>query len=205
MTENPPPPDTVDLVRRAQGGDKEALDRLFSRYYPRVRKVVRLRLGADLRGVLESGDILQETFSQAVQALENFEMYAESSFINWLSRIAQRKILEAASFHARNKRDRKRLQSIEPTGSTAGPAEIAGAGESPSQDVAGLEENQRLEACIADLPEAHRESIILRDICGYGFEQLAKETGRPSADAARMFHGSALIELQKLMHRRDSG
>ena len=41
---------TINLVHRAQNGDGEALDRLIGRYYERVRRIVRLRLGPRLRG-----------------------------------------------------------------------------------------------------------------------------------------------------------
>ena len=81
---------TLELVRASQGGDDDALNRLFERYYPRVRKVIRLRMGPKLREKLESVDILQEVFRTAFEGFERFEMRDEASFINWLSKIAAR-------------------------------------------------------------------------------------------------------------------
>jgi len=63
---------SLDLVLRAQQGDTDALNRLFERYYGRVQRIVRLRLGSRLREKVESGDILQETFIAAVRSLEDF-------------------------------------------------------------------------------------------------------------------------------------
>ena len=83
---------TFLLVRRAKGGEEEALGSLFARYYPRVSKIVRLRLGKTLLGVLDATDILQETFVAAIKAFKRFELRDEASVINWLSRIAERKI-----------------------------------------------------------------------------------------------------------------
>ena len=58
---------TFYLVRRAKSGEQAALGELFARYYPRVRKIVRLRLGEHLLGVVDATDILQETFVAAIK------------------------------------------------------------------------------------------------------------------------------------------
>jgi DNA-directed RNA polymerase specialized sigma24 family protein len=87
---------SLDLVLRAQGGDQASLNRLCERYYDRVRRIVRLRLGSRLRESVDSGDILQETFLAAVRSIENFEMREEASLINWLSRLAERQIITAS-------------------------------------------------------------------------------------------------------------
>src|SRR6266850_3254063 len=107
---------SLDLVLRAQHGDSAALNRLCERYYDRVRRIVRLRLGPRLRERVDSGDILQETFIAAVRSLESFEMREEASLINWLSRLAERQIIAAADFHGAKKRDQRRNQSIEGQG-----------------------------------------------------------------------------------------
>ena len=60
---------SLDLVRSAQEGDSDALNLLFERYYERVRRVVRMRLGRKLRQEMDSGDILQETFMAAAKAV----------------------------------------------------------------------------------------------------------------------------------------
>ena len=47
------PTETIDLVRRAQRGDDDALNRLIDRYYDRIQRIVRIRLGPRLRRDLE--------------------------------------------------------------------------------------------------------------------------------------------------------
>src|SRR5262245_56509643 len=103
---------SLDLVLRAQDGDSQALNRLFERYYERVRRIVRLRLGHKLRESVDSGDILQETFIAAVRSIDNFEMREEASLINWLSRLAERQIIAAADYHGAKKRDQRRNVSL---------------------------------------------------------------------------------------------
>ena len=98
--EEEPPLDgdgTFDLVQRARRGDRAALDSLFERYYSRVMTIVRLRMGKGLRLHVESGDIAQNTFYEATKDIDKFEYRGEASLINWLSKIVQHKILEAAA------------------------------------------------------------------------------------------------------------
>jgi hypothetical protein len=57
--------DSLALFRRAQGGDGGALNELFERYYDRIYRIVRIRMGAKLRGVLESHDIVQQKIGRA--------------------------------------------------------------------------------------------------------------------------------------------
>ena len=63
----------LELIRDAQGGDESAYDRLFRRYQDRVRLAIRLRMGPRLRGVLDSGDVLQETLLTAVRFVQLLE------------------------------------------------------------------------------------------------------------------------------------
>ena len=91
---------SVELVRRAQAGERPALERLFERYYDRVRRIVRARLGPELRLRVESVDILQETFTAAV-----------GSFDRRLLPMARR--LEELKVSEQTKRDLKAPEPIE--------------------------------------------------------------------------------------------
>src|SRR5678815_4319260 len=99
---------SFDLIRRAQAGDPPALNRLCERYYDRVRRIVRIRLGPALRSRLEVEDILQDTFVAAVRDFQGFQVRNEGSFINWLAKLAEHKITEAADYFGAKKRDWKR-------------------------------------------------------------------------------------------------
>ncbi len=197
---------SLELVRSAQGGDHDALNRLFERYYERVRRVVRMRLGKHLRAALESGDILQETFAVAVKNLDTFEMRDEASLINWLSKLAERQIIAAADYHGAKKRDRRREvalttpQSSEMSGEFR--LEFAADTPLPDQCAADGEESALMEACLHELEEEYRELVILRHYVGASWETVAELTHRPSPDAARMMHARAMIELGKLLKDR---
>ena len=194
---------SLDLVLKAQEGDAQALNRLFERYYERVRRIVRLRLGAKLRESVESGDILQETFIAAVRSFENFEMREEASLINWLSRLAERQIIAAADYYGAKKRDQRRNVSLSgaivDTGSVRVPLSFPDQTTRPLDWLAATEEQKIVEGCLDQLPEEYRELILLRNYAGASWEAVAEETGRPSAAAARMIHARAMIELGRLL------
>jgi RNA polymerase sigma-70 factor (ECF subfamily) len=198
---------SLDLVLRAQAGDRDALNRLFTRYYERVRRVVRLRLGSKLRESMESGDILQDTFHQAVRSFENFEMRDEASLIHWLARLAERQIIAAADFHGAKKRDHGRdvAWTDAGAGSRSGSVAIEHADGSTAvlERLASLEQEALLERALERLPADYRELIIQRNYEGASWEAIAETMGRPSAAAARMMHARALIEIGKIL--REAG
>jgi RNA polymerase sigma-70 factor (ECF subfamily) len=193
---------SLELVRRAQAGDEDALNRLFSRYYERVRRVVRLRLGKRLREVVDSGDILQETFAAAVRAFDGFEVREEASLIQWLAKLAERQIIAAADFHLAQKRDQRRNVPLAPPvpGSPTQSFAITFADDTtrPLERLVAGEEAALVDDCLDRLQEDYRELIVLRNFVGASWEEVAEATGRPSPAAARMMHARALVELGKL-------
>jgi len=198
--EAPPPPDdlglTLQLVRRAQGGDRSALQPLFDRYYEPVRRIVRLRLGSALRSRLDSGDIVQETFLSALAGFDRFEVRDEASLLQWLAVLAENRIRDAADFHAAGKRDAAREVRLSVPGRSGSIGlDPAATGLSPAAGVARDEQVHALEEALAGLPEAERELVVLRDYVGMSWEEVAERTGRPSAAAARMAHGKVLLAL----------
>jgi RNA polymerase sigma-70 factor (ECF subfamily) len=191
---------TLDLVQAAQGGDRQALERLLTRHQERVRRIVRLRLGSALRGQLESGDIVQQVLLDAFRSLDRYEPRDEAGFLAWLAGIVEHRIRDAADFHASERRDPLRARPLE--SADAGlPDHAIG----PPESVARAEQVARLEATLAELPEPDRELIIQRDYIGLSWAEVAERTGRPSPDAARMRHAAVLIELGQRMRTMSRG
>ena len=194
--------ETFTLVRQAKSGENEALGRLFNRYYERVRKIARLRLGEKLRGVLDSDDILQETFIGAIKTFDRFEMRDEASMINWLARIAERAIIAAANHFSAAKRAQEKQVRIDADDSQDRGLQVPDNRRGPGTSVEEKEQERIIEECISELPEDYRELIVLKDYLDYGWEEVAREHSRPSADAARMMHAKAWIELNKLVRKK---
>lgn len=191
--------ESIDLVREAQAGDADALNRLCERYYDRVRRIVRMRLGDGLKKHVDASDILQDTFVVAVQEFDHFEMRDEASVINWLARLAERQILGKAEFFQAQKRDHRREVRFPTSQGFADSGQIswhlAASADAPLEKLSKEEQENAVENCIAKLAPEYRELLILRDYVGASWEAIAAQTGRPSGSAARMMHARALIEL----------
>ena len=81
---------TQQLVTLAQGGDDSALDQLCGIYTERVRRIVRFRMGSELRSQLESMDLVQEALIEADKGLGDFSYCSDGDFLRWLSSISSK-------------------------------------------------------------------------------------------------------------------
>jgi len=181
---------TLELILRAQGGDRGALERLLEHYYERVRRIVRIRLGSSLRPRIDSGDILHETFLAAIRDFERVELSDEASFVNWLAVLAENQIRQVPP---------ESTDGSDPVGTGPAPP-----GPAPPGLPGRIEEVARLEAAMERLPDEYREVILLRDYAGAAWDLIAEQTRRPGTDAARRMHARALMQLARLA-RGDSG
>jgi len=200
---------TLELVRKAKGGDTDALNRLFARYYERVRRSVRARLGPRLRQHMESGDILQQTFAKAFEKFDHFEMRDEASLIHWLSKIAEGQIRDAADHIRAKKRTPPgplvHLDAPAQVGSGAIGENVPGDADSVAGLVLRQQDARALEECLDALPPHYRDVIVLRDFDGLEWKDVAEHAGRPSASAAREMHTQATLELARLLRQRGLG
>lgn len=197
---------SLDLVRRAQEGEMPALSQLFERYYERVRHLVRMRLGPDLRGALDSGDICQNTFIAAVQAFDRFEMKHERSLLHWLGKIAEHQIRDAADYNFALKRDRKREVALrhilESQASGDLVCELADPAPDPAQLLSDGEETRVVEGELHKLRADYRDVILLRDFERASWQEVAECLGSPGPNAARMLYARALTHLTESVRRR---
>lgn len=197
---------SIELVRKAQGGDFRALDRLFERYYPRVLRIVNVRLGQELARYVESEDILQETFIAAVNAFDRFEMRDESSLIVWLSKIAENQIRRVAEHEGALKRDRHRERALRHVQESHASGEIVYDPQDPLngplEDLELEEDIGTIEACLQEMLPVNREVILLRFYADATWEQVADELELTSPVAARSRSARALTDLAKRLHKR---
>ncbi len=109
---------TQYLVTLARAGDDSALNQLCNVYGERVRRIVRLRMGKELRSRLDSMDLVQDALVNALQGLRDFTYKNEGDFLRWLSRIAQnafRDNLDKLHAAKRDIRKEVRLDNYRPT------------------------------------------------------------------------------------------
>jgi RNA polymerase sigma-70 factor, ECF subfamily len=159
-----------DFVDRLRNGDSEAFDTLITRYSGDIYSLLcRLTQDPD-----EAGDLTQETFLSALKAIRSFR--GEAELKTWLFRIALN--------HSRNRfrwwKRRKRAETVSldkpigDEGSATIADTLAADGESPEESVLRLERREQLMATLNTLPDVFREAIVLCDIEGFGYEEIAK-------------------------------
>ncbi|UCG55884.1 MAG: hypothetical protein JSU70_13550, partial [Phycisphaerales bacterium] len=80
---------TQELVTLAKEGDNSALEQLCRVYGERVRRIIRLRMGREMRPRLDSMDLVQDALICALGGLKDFTYKNEGDFLRWLATIAQ--------------------------------------------------------------------------------------------------------------------
>lgn len=170
-------PSLTELVRRAQRGDREAFDQLYTQSVGRVYALCR-RMADDAR---EAEELTQDVFVCAWQRLGSFR--AESAFSTWIYRVAVNVILEARRAAGR------RAARIE---FTDAPERVESAARDPSPD-----DRMDLETAIASLPAGARLVLLLHDVEGYKHEEIAELTRTAVGTVKAQLH-----RARKLMRER---
>lgn len=189
---------TQELVALAKDGDSAAANQLCALYTDRVRWMVRLRMGRELRGQLESMDLVQETLVRAVGGLDGFTYKSEGDFVRWLAKIAENELRGNLRKLRAEKRDVRREVRFDNYRSTAGgsfvrpPEPIRNT--TPSVVTSRREDLARLEQALDALRPEYREAIVLAKIEGLSYDQIGARLGK-SADAARMLATRAMVAL----------
>ena len=153
------------LVERAQGGDQKAFDQLVSKYQ---RKLERL-LSRYVRDAAEVEDVAQEAFIKAYRALPGFR--GDSAFYTWLYRIG---INTAKNYLVAQGR-----RAPTSTGFDAEEAEgfddaaLLRDINTPESLLMTKQIGETVNAAMAALPEELRRAIMLREIDGLSYEEIA--------------------------------
>ncbi|NYT81858.1 RNA polymerase sigma factor RpoE [Alcaligenaceae bacterium] len=179
----------AELVARVQRGDKRAYDLLVLKYQ---RKIMRL-LSRMIRDPAEVEDVAQEAFIKAYRALPQFR--GESAFYTWLYRIA---INTARNWQAASGRRPVTLNAIESEdGETFSQIDNLTDINTPESAMASREIVETVNAAISSLPEDLRTAIVLREIEGMSYEDIAQSMGCPIGTVrSRIFRAREAIAAQ---------
>lgn len=180
---------TVELVRQARSGDRDALDRLFSRCLPALRRWASGRLPRWNRDLLDTDDLVQETVIRTVKRIDAFEPRHEGALQAYLRQAVMNRI-----------RDEIRRSGRAPA-STELDENQPDKGASPLEEAIGAEAVERYEAALARLRPEEREAVVARIEMDGTYESVAQALGKRSPDAARMAVGRALLRLAEEMSR----
>ncbi|MES1930056.1 RNA polymerase sigma factor RpoE [Salinisphaera dokdonensis CL-ES53] len=181
------------LVARAQSGDDRAFDLLIRKYQHKVVKLV-----ARYVNPADAQDVAQEAFIKAYRALGGFK--GNSAFYTWLYRIS---INTAKNFLVARSR-RPASQDIDVADAEAfGHTDRFSEQDTPEALLESEEIRDAVIAAIGELPEDLRTAIMLRELDGMSYEEIAQSMDCPVGTVrSRIFRARAAIE-QKLVSLSD--
>jgi RNA polymerase sigma-70 factor (ECF subfamily) len=189
------------LIERACTGDEAALGTLLGSYYKYLSLLARVQIGRRLQGKLDGSDIVQETFLEANRQIANFRGRSEGELLAWLRRIlAGRIALTLRHYLGVKGRDinlERELGGLDRSSQTLG-GEFAATCSSPSHRAARREQAVLLADALSRLPESYRETIILRNLEGLSFAEVAKRMEK-SEDAVQKLWVRGLAALRTEM------
>jgi len=184
------------LIEAARKGEPDALGRLLESYRAYLRLLARLQVGRQLQSKVDASDLVQEAFLQAHRAFPEFRGASEGEMLQWLRRILASCMSRVVRhFQGTQRRDvqleRQLAQSSRDLANL-----LVGSQTSPSASVVRREESVLLANAMERLPADYREVILLRNLRGLPFLQVAEEMGR-SRDAVHKLWARALGQLRE--------
>ena len=177
-------PSDEDAIRRAQAGDPDAYRVLVERYQGRAFRLA-LRV---LKDEDAAQDAVQEAFLKAWNALPKFE--GRARFFTWLYRLVMNQCLDQKR---RDKSDRHTAYEeggvVEAELSEVPPPEVEGVGfAAPAAEVARKELRARLAEAIEKLPDNARETLLLREVEGLSYAEIATTLDIPKGTVMSRLH-----------------
>ncbi len=180
---------TLDLLALAKAGERSALELLFQRCLPPLRRWARGRLPDYARGMAETQDLVQEVVLRTLHNLAGFDArhqgalqaYLRQAVANRIRDEVRRATRHPAPFH---------LSEVHPDASA-----------SPLERAIGTEGLERYERALARLREPDRQVIVARIELQQSYQEIAVVMGKPSANAARVAVTRALTRLTEELGR----
>ena len=181
---------TASLLELTRQGDVAARDRLARQYLPILMRWARGRLPVWARDLSDTDDLVQVTLMKALDKVSGFEPRREGAFLAYLRTILKNQIRD----HIRRASRKPAIEELDET--------VADDEPSPLEETIGGEVLDRYEAALTQLPDRHREAVVLRIELGLTHQQVADAVGCPSDSAARMMVSRALAQLAEKMNER---
>lgn len=157
----------IDLVKRSQAGDTRAFDQLVTRYRGRIYAMTYHLI----QNETEAWDLAQEAFIKAWRALPNFKL--DAGFYTWLYRIAHNVSydwLRKKKIQGEGEFDDERTEHRAAAGAETAPKGDA----APDAAMRNAELGERIQTAIAKLSPEHRQVIVLREVEGLAYEEIAE-------------------------------
>lgn len=186
--------DDLTLVQRVRTGDQRAFKLLVERYQ---RKVYAVAVGM-LKDREEARDVAQEAFVKVYRYLDHFK--GDASFYTWLYRITVNICIDV--LRKKGSKGDEHVEFDEGIAHDTSEANLGALGTrlgtNPQKSALRKELADRITAAIHQIPEAHRKILLLREVEGMSYEDLARTLDIPKDTVmSRLFH--ARLKMQKIL------
>jgi RNA polymerase sigma-70 factor (ECF subfamily) len=161
-----------EFIEKLKAGDAAAFDALVTRYAGDIYALL-FRITEDAE---EAGDLTQETFLSALKAIKKFR--GEAGLKTWLFRIAINESRNRFRWWKRRKRE-KTVSLDAPVGASDTPLgeTFSSDSKNPEENAIARERENFLNKALNELPESFREVVILCDIEGMSYVEIASILG----------------------------
>jgi RNA polymerase sigma-70 factor, ECF subfamily len=197
----PDSPETEALLKDAQQGDRQAIDKLLAQHREPLRQRISRRLDPALAARLDASDVVQEVMIEASRRLKDYLQNPSMPFELWLSYIADDHMIDA---HRRHRQAKRRSLDREQATHPARPADrssveliaqIIDPEKTPASAALWHELQARVDAAIDKLEEPDREVIRMKHVQQLSNQEIARTLGLTEA-AASMRYIRALRRLK---------
>jgi len=161
------------LVPDLKAGNEDAFAILIAQYHQPLFSLI----ARSLNDPADAADITQEVFIKVFRNIRGF--HGESSLRTWLYRIALHEASNQRRWWSRHKKQELTIDSPVESADSGDEgislaSTLADRGDSPFDSAAQAELRHRVEAALREVPEAFRTVVVLREIEGFAYEEIAE-------------------------------
>lgn len=182
--------DEEDIILACQNGDAQAFEFLVTRYQKQMFNIAFRMTGS----YEETCEVVQEAFLSAYRSIKKYR--GDARFSTWLCSIT----MNQTRSHLKEMRNRDFHEGVsinDPPGDepdspvTQYPSQQIGVAEQVEQK----EIKEKVQECINALDDEHREVVVLRDIQGFSYDEIAKMLDLPDGTVkSRLFRARLLLK-----------
>ena len=159
------------ILQELRAGSEDAFASLIAQYHGPIYSL----LARTIRNPSDAPDLTQEVFLKVFRGIRGFK--GDSSLRTWIYRIAVHEASNQRRWFRRHAERETALEAEMPGDGEEGLSlleTLAADGISPFDAAAQAELRTQVEAALLDVPDAYRATVVLRDIEGFAYEEIAE-------------------------------